>query len=439
MREYFVALQLCKAVERGLESGAEFLQMIPLNHEILEFAAERWRKTNASAVKDNLLELIKRAVPSGQPGRLGGYALTLLYRVAPELPHTFSWKGKVFDGADLENADLSGLDFRGSSFRYANLANVNFEGANFENCDLTGVRIEETAPVLALAREPSSEHLVAVYRDGVLRQWHLKPGSKTPSRVLSKRTVEAGCKVGVHESGQAWLNNGREWIFFVRGDDGGWSECGGFNIKETFNAVHPQSGVLVLSEKDQNGKIHIVVVDLDRHERLCSAETNATRHFATLGSQAMIWSDAQVGFRVRSLSSESKTDLILPCDEPTCLDIFQLRKDAFLVGGGTGDGIVHAWIVTVQDGTPAWEKILEARVHEGSVTAVAFIDGFRLSSGGSDCAIVISRWLQNGDIDGKIERRLQLRMRCRGLKIKGLKGDKENALLAGLIQEAERR
>jgi hypothetical protein len=439
MREYFVAVRLCEAVETGLESGAKFLQTVPLNHEILEFAAERWRKTNAISVKDKLLELIKRAVPSDQPGRLGGYALTLLYRIAPDLPRTFSWKEKVFDGADLENADLSGLDFQGSSFRHANLANVNFEGANFESCDLTGVRIEETAPVLALAREPSGEHLVAVYRDGVLRQWHLKPGSKTPSRVLSKRMVEPGCMVGVHESGQPWLNNGREWMFFARGDNGDWSPCGNFNIKETFTAVRSQSRVLVLSEKEQNGGIRIAVVDLDRQEKLCTAETNATRHFATLGSRAVIWSDAQVGFRVRSLSSDNKTDLILPCEEPTCLDIFQLRKGAYLVGGGTGRGIVHAWMVNIQDGIQALEKILEARVHEGVVTAVAFVDGSRLSSGGSDCAIVISRWLQNGDLEGRIERRLQLKMRCRGLKIKGLKGDSENALLARLIQEAEGR
>jgi hypothetical protein len=437
MREYFVAVQLCEAVETGLESGAKFLQMVPLNHEILEFAAERWRKTNAGAVKDNLLELIKRAVPSDQPGRLGGYALTLLYRVAPDLPRTFSWKEKVFDGADLENADLSGLDFRGSSFRHANLANVNFEGASFEGCDLTGVRIEETAPVLALAREPSGEHLVAVYRDGMIRQWHLKPGSKTPSRVLGKRIVEPGCMVGVHESGQPWLNNGREWIFFVRDDKGGWGQCGGFYIKEAFNAVRSQSRVLLVSEKDQNEGIRIAVVDLDRQEKLCSAETNATRHFATLGSQAVIWSDAQVGFRVRLLSSEIKTDLVLSCKEPTCLDIFQLKKGAYLVGGGTGHGIVHGWILDIQDGTPVLEKILEARVHEGVVTAVAFVDNSRLSSGGSDCAIVISRWLQNGDLEGRIERRLQLKMRCRGLKINGLKGDRENALLARLIQEAE--
>lgn len=144
---------------------------------------------------------------------------------------------------------------------------------------------------------------------------------------------------------------------------------------------------------------------------LFSKQTNPTRHFASLGSQAMIWSDAQVGFRVRSLLSENDTDLILPCDEPTCLDILQLRKGAYLVGGGTGNGIVHVWKVYMQDATPAQEKVLEARLHEGVVTAVAFVDDSRLSSGGSDCAIVISRWLQSGDINGKIERRLQLRMR----------------------------
>ena len=112
MREYFVAARLCEAVEAGVESGAKFLQEVPLNHEILEFAAERWRRSGKPCVKENLLALIKRAVYSNQPGRSGGYALTLLYRIDPHLPRGFSWKQKVLDGVDLENADFSGLDFR---------------------------------------------------------------------------------------------------------------------------------------------------------------------------------------------------------------------------------------------------------------------------------------------------------------------------------------
>lgn len=166
---------------------------------------------------------------------------------------------------------------------------MNVEGANFECCDPTGVRLEETASVLALAREPSGEHLVAVYRDGVLRQWHLKPGSRTPSQVLGRCPVEPGCMVGVHEAGQPWLNNGRQWRFFVRDDNGGWSPSGNFNIKESFNAVRSQSSILVLSENDQNGEIRIGVVDLDRQEKLYSTELSMRRRRTTEHENLVCW------------------------------------------------------------------------------------------------------------------------------------------------------
>ncbi len=440
MREYFVAVQLCEAIENGVDAAEKFLQEVPLNHEILEFAAERWRQSSNGSVKQILLEIIQRAVPSCESRRMGGYALTLLYRLEPHLPREFSWEAKVFDGADLENADLSGLNFRGSSFRDANLANINFEQANFEECDLTNVRIEETTPVLALARDPSCEHVVAAYRDGILRQWHLKPGSRTPSTNVGTLTLTSGCAVGVHESGQRWLNTDREWTFLTSGNDETWTYSGHFSIKKEVHSVRFQPPFLVFAESDEKDLIHVVAVDLDRHTKLRLIQRNASRHFAALGMSAVVWSDAEVGFRITQVAmADGKTDLILQCDEPTCLDTYRLKEDTYLIGGGTGKGVVHAWRVNTRDGVLRSEKILESRVHEGVVTAVAFVDGSRLSSGGSDCAVVVLRWLQDGDISGNIERRLQLKMRCRGLRIEGLRGDKEYGLLTRLIREAEGR
>jgi hypothetical protein len=435
MREYFVATRLCDAVEAGVEAGAKFLQEVPLNHEILEFAAERWRRHEKLSVKENLLALIKRAIHSNQPGWSGGYALTLLYRIDPHLPRDFSWERKLLDGVDLENADLSGLNFSESSFRQANLANVNFENANFEKCDLTGVRIEQTAPVLSLARDPTGDHLVAAYRDGVLRQWHLKPGSKTPSRILSKQAVEPGCAIGIHESGQPWLHNGREWTFFERTDDNTWSYSGHFNIKDGFGSVRVQPQCLVLTEKDAAGSVQFDVIDLEKQKRLCSLRTHGGRHFAMLGTDAIIWSDAQVGFRLTPL--RTGRELILTCKEASCLDTLKVAPDAYLVAGGTGDGVVHVWKVCFRDGGATLDKTLEAPAHEGVVTSVAFVDESRVSSGGSDCAVVVSRWFDGGTVAGKLERRLQLKMRCRGLKINGLKSEIEHGLLTKLIKEAE--
>jgi len=438
MREYFVATRLCEAVESGAEAGAKFLQEIPLNHEILEFAAERWRKSECRSVQDHLLALIKGAVSATNPGGLGGYALTLLYRIAPRLPREFDWKGKIFDGADLENADLSGLDFRGSSFRNANFANVNFENATFEECDFTGVRIEQTAPVLCIGRDLSGEKLLAAYRDGVLRQWHLKPGGKTPSNVLGTLSLEAGCAVGIHESGQRWLRSGSELTFFASEEDERWRRSGCLRIKDSLDAVRAQGRLLVFTDRNQEGGDVVTVVDLQRQGKLCSIGTNGSRHCAALGTAGVVWSDAKVGFRVRPLARhEQAKEIILACEEPSCLDVYRLNDRAYLLGSGTGDGLVHVWKVTIEEGNATQSKLLEFPAHKGAVTTVAFIDETRISSGGADCAIVVSRWTRDEMSVGIVERKLQLKMRCRGLKIDGLKTEAEYIILSELVREAE--
>jgi hypothetical protein len=100
VREYFVAGSLCSAVYNSADEGERFLKEVPVNHEILDFAAARMRKTEGARLRNNLLELIQQAIPENAPGRLGGDALTLLYRVCPLLPEV-DWTGKVFDFADL--------------------------------------------------------------------------------------------------------------------------------------------------------------------------------------------------------------------------------------------------------------------------------------------------------------------------------------------------
>ena len=438
MREYFVALRLCEAVEAGVEPGAKFLREVPVNHEILEFAAEKWRKAKPEMVRENLLKLIAEATPSAKSGRLGGSALTLLHRVEPRLPQDFNWKGKVFDGVDLEGADLTGFDFSRSSFRFANLANVTLENANFEKCDLTGVHLEETAPVMAIGQHPSREHLLAAYRDGVLRQWHLKPGGRTPSKILAKLPLESGCTIGVHQSGQGWVRNGSAWMFFACDDDKGWRQSGHFTAKDAFDCVCAQQNFLALSEKIGTNESRVCIVDLEQRGQLCAIPSNPTRHCAALGDEAVVWSDVSVGIRVKLAARNARLKgMVLPCAELTCLDVRRAGQGAYLVAAGTTDGSVHVWKVAVQGGDLTEELLLKAQTHQGSVTAVAVIDDTRVATGGADCAIVVERLTPTGDTAGQVERKLQLRMRCRGLKIDGVQGEAEHTLLMKLIEAAD--
>src|SRR6185295_5490312 len=86
IREYFVAKSLCSALLKNVTEGEEFFRDVPLNHEILDFAAMDMLKIESLHWQQSLLKLIQQATPKRNPGRLGGNALTLLYRISRSLP-----------------------------------------------------------------------------------------------------------------------------------------------------------------------------------------------------------------------------------------------------------------------------------------------------------------------------------------------------------------
>lgn len=436
MREYFVALRLCEAVEASEKDGARFLKEVVLNHEILEFAAERWRKAVPPSVKERLLGLIRRAEHQNNPGRMGGYALTLLYRLDRTLPRDFCWSGRVFDDADLEEADLSGMDFHNCSFRSANLANVNLENSNFEDCDLTGVRIEETKPVVSLAAAASRDKLFAFYGDGVLREWNLELPGKATWKVVGLLPPEPGSVLGLHESGQMWLHTPRSWMFLAP-QEVKWQPQGSFAVKDGYGCVWAAGDCIALVEKSESDAARVLLVDLERQGTLNARRVRLVRWCAALGNDGLVWSDAGAGFRVASMRGEPpERGITLSSPEPTCLGVQRCRFGEYLVAGGVGDGRICVWRLDPQGTTWAQQKVLDVKVHDGPVTSVAFTSDTCVASGGADRAIVLTRFGEDATLAGHTECRLQLTLRCKGMKIRGLKGPAEYEVLARCIAES---
>jgi DNA-binding NarL/FixJ family response regulator len=437
MREYFVALRLCKALNSGVEIGGEFLRNVPLNHEILQFAAERCLKFGSLDVIQTLLRIILSAKTDSAPGQMGGQALTLLFRLDPKLPHDFDWTGKVFDGADLEEADLSGMDFRRSSFCYANLANVNLENANFEDADLSGVRIEETKPIVALAVPPDGERIFAFYGDGILREWRAQVWGKAITRVLASMHPAPGSTIGFHECGRMWLCSPGEWVFLASHEHG-WKTQGAFPIKDAYRCVSLSKANMTLVEESEVGSFRILLIDIEKYVLLGAHSARDARWCDVLGNDALVWSDAEVGFRVVSvLGSPSKREINLKAEEQTCLATRQCSRGFYLIAGGTSTGRICIWRLDLRTEPWVQQKLLETIAHDGPITSVAFISDNSLVSGGADRTIAITQFGENLGLGGSLERRFQLTLRCRGMKIKGLKGSVERKMLEELIADSQ--
>ena len=437
MREYFVAIGLCEAVEADGAAGEEFLKEIRLNHEILDFAAERWRATDAgrSRATERLLALLPRAAQSNDPGRLGGYLITLLYRLNRGLPKDADWTNKVFDGADLEDADLSGMNFSGCSFRSANLTNVNFEKTKFTYCDFTGVRVEAAAQVVSICLDESRENLIGAYRNNVLRKWVRRPGRGMGPTYSSSVPIAADVTMGFHVSGQFWMRNGGEMFFLVPEKDG-WKVSTRFRVKDSIREAHSRGDLATLIETNEDGTSQLVLIDLARQVRVTSFPVRSARRCIAIGTWALAWCDAVSGVRVRRLAGDDPQELVLECIDPLCLDVTEGKGGKYLLAAGTGTGQAIVWELDTNGNQFCQKQVFETKAHEGQTTSIAFRDDETLATGGADRSIALITLRQDYGRRDNVER-LRLSLNCSEMKIDGLHPETVRDQLKALISESK--
>ena len=110
----------------------------------------------------------------------------------------------------------------------------------------------------------------------------------------------------------------------------------------------------------------------------------------------------------------------------SCMNSLALSDETFLLACGHEDGRVQIWQL-VRSG-PSWEttELLSRIVHQGYVSSIAFLSEERIVTGGQDRRIVICR-IERGIVenDSHFDRVLHLTLRCEGLQIEGVKGEKE--------------
>lgn len=434
IREYFVAKSLCSSLLKGMIEGEQFFRDVPLNHEILDFAAIHMRNTGSSPWGDALLRLVQQATPVKNPGRLGGNAMTILYRVSSSLPEA-DWTGKVFDYADLEGADLSNQNFQGSSFRAANLRNVNFENSNFKDCDFTGVRIEETVAVSSVAALPGGNRILAIYGDGTGREWNIHHPRKIESKPVATSFSRGQASLGILNNGCSWVRQARAISFIDANME--MKQIARFPIKDSYRCEYLADSDMLLLQDLQDDAVRVFLIDLERLGVVKTVETSGVVVCTPLGRDALVLADRKSGLRlVRWGNPDESTELA--SGTFTCLSSIHLQDDKHIVIGGQGDGMAQGWVINLHPNKFSTTKILGNRIHDGMVTTVAFIDSSKILSGGSDRAIVITGIDIDGQtLCGRFERKLQLTMRCKGMQIEGLVGLEEQQKLSALIQNAE--
>jgi transcriptional regulator with XRE-family HTH domain len=437
MREFFVARAIVRDLS-GFDKSAgarEPLAASPLPPEIVNFAVglmrEQEKGDDPPPFATELLGLAKGAVRGGRCRSVGGNALSLLYALRRSLPKS-DFSGLDLDFADLNGADLGGMQFAGSSMRYANLDNANLENADFSDTDITGVRLEETARVDAVTVSNSGDTIIAAYGDGTIREWTIQPTGAAGCRTL----IEGLDRRAEHIVQLPWgdiVSLGDNWLLAFSPSQDGWKERARFRIKTEFRFPRVRADIVTLLQEDANRSVRMLVVNPESTLVQHSFVSGGYSPCDTVGDLCSVVPYGSKGFLVlQTPRGAARKEHYLRFSDISALAIRvgSISREIYIATGHR-DGFLRLWSlgksVKVGELHPAWEQ----RVHDGVVTSLAFLGNESVVSGGTDraiCLVPIDSATTLDRREGQFQR-LHLTVRCTGMRIDGLQGEREYLLL----------
>lgn len=449
MKEYFVARRIVRQLAEAEDdvSACRNLTDLTLGREIIHFAAlmmKLAKEQRYSGVRQKYLlrfihqtkaaheQQLSEADRAGE-ARLGSNSISLLYAWKDEVPSDLN--GCILDGAELAGVDLFEKTLCGTSLRDVRFDNANFRNANFTNADLTGVRLEQTAEPRFLS-SPDPDGFYAAYQGGEVRYWPCMKAGDHRIVYAGRQAYFSGC--ASYPGNNLCLFGEQTLSFHDYRLTGEFASAGEFEIDPTLEAIRIRGNMLVCLQRtsDTNKRAHLV--DLTTAEIIHRFDVGDAIFCDNLGIEGLIYYDTELRIVLFEASGNKPREYVFPgVHEPTCVAVIEdgaPPKSGYVVACGQRDGFVKTWRVTVQ---PDWNIVpqVNARLHTDIVSVVTFLDEQVLLSGGNDRRIIRSRLA--ADFSEPVDQQhYALRIECAGMKIDGVKGEKERRLLQKLLDES---
>ena len=249
IQEYFVAKGICRLICDDLYKAENFLSGTNLSYEVIGFAGKilfRLTKSKAKIAKKNLMYMIEKTRLSHEDIGLASIAVNLYYSAWSELPGK-AWNDLILDNVCLPEADLSRKNFSGTSMKYANLDNVNFTNANLSDCDLTGVRFDETKELYSIKAVTEDKlYVYSLYSDGNLLKWDIYNNTCTKS---AKLHFDAG--FNIKNSGFGLVLSGTEKLYFTNKTINGTEICGGISYSDDTTVLDICENTILFLKHDE--------------------------------------------------------------------------------------------------------------------------------------------------------------------------------------------
>lgn len=349
----------------------------------------------------------------------------MLFRLPGDISYR-GWNGLELDNANLSSADLSCMDFTGSSLRQAIMDNADLTGTDLRGCDLTGVRLEETAPVVALGAGRTESSFVTGYGDGSIREWSTVRLDQSPRSLSESFSGLQSIGLGLDE----WLVVLADMHLTVLKEiEGSWQRITRFRVRSDIRDIRVLGErVVFLREAIAPGTMgQILLFECTSRQGKLDIPIRSLGPFAVLDDIAVALPTASNNIAIEFLlnnNAEAAT-VMIPIEHVSAVALQHSGEDGLMIAVGTLTGRVFLMRAgrsgSECEVVPEWDD----QVHEGAVTSVCFLSNEMFVTGGIDRLVAVH---EIGHTTARTIHRLQLTIRCAGVRTDGVLGPTERLM-----------
>ncbi|NEW06868.1 HsdR family type I site-specific deoxyribonuclease [Paenibacillus sp. SYP-B3998] len=439
MREYFVARGVCRLLLDDINKSESFLKKCDISYEIVIFTSQYIKKYYKKEQMDlsiqNIKKLIQKTkgksedVQRDEYARLGSNCVNILYQVIMELPGD-DWSELLLDNANLSGANLSGKNFTYTSLRYANLDNADFSNADFRFCDLTGVRIEETHPIKALAVPEEADRIFVAYSDGVVRDWKV---NGTNVITIAQHASKSDTKLFALPQNNFSIFQDSEMLFQTKQEER-FQVQARFKLKQgiKFLKVGKDSMLILLNNENiQENDLQLINIELQKIVFYTSVSPYAVCEH--LGFEAFVIYDVLNGLRLVSCTQKLQNIVQFPeVNNVTCIAVSYVNEKSYIIAIGQKDGTIQLWEACNKKEKWDVELLGKNNFNNSYIREMKFVNYDMIAISGLDGVIYLAEIREYSQI--RVKNEFKLKISCKNMKVEGLLQESERAILEELIK-----
>ena len=274
----------------------------------------------------------------------------------------------------------------------------------------------------------STDKLYIIYDDGIIREWNIQ-SPRIPHPIKLYQIDFKGIEnVTLLEFPKDYLNIliSNDFLYCLTKQS---KEGNRLEILSEFK-TKPDYKILSLKEKSvllQDGDSKVRLIDIRNLEVVKSINFVPFSFYENLGFDGFFIYNEADGLKIMEMPfNDGLAYYVKESQDVTCIHSFACDENKYLIGWGQKNGQVNISKLIKNNNLWKYSHVLKHKSHDGMVKDFKFINSEKIVSAGSDKKLSILEFDKDKENQKDIvQKELQLKLRCKGIKIDGVKSKLE--------------